>query len=71
MLEHKLVFPRNLGKQARNRLILPNRNYLITRRQLDQLNGKILRIQFKGFTTVTKVLHYLLYFIQSLLLTWM
>ena len=29
MLEHKHVFPRKLGKHARNRLILPNSNYLI------------------------------------------
>jgi ADP-dependent phosphofructokinase/glucokinase len=28
MLEHKHVFPRKLGKRARNRWILPNRNYL-------------------------------------------
>jgi hypothetical protein len=58
-------------RQACTKSFDPAEQELInTRRQLDHLNRKILKIQFKRFTTVTKVLHYLLHFIQSLLLTW-
>jgi hypothetical protein len=70
-VEHQHVFPRNSGEHARNRLILPKRNYSIQQDSLTSWMEKFSKFNSRDSQkTMTKLLHYLLRFIQSLLLTW-